>query len=284
MLFVNGYMTCSGHLECTETLEKVGMSNFALRTSGLGYLSCPVSATSHTDETVEIHLAETPLRVDNTWQYYFALGSSYFAISSSNLIRFSSGFMEVRIDGVLQSYVANVTPYAGSGLDDLEGKMLEVKLGGSNSTTELVIGANDSYADRVSMLLTKVVMRDSGLTAVRDWDVDSSSIGTGVPIVTELLGGFDATGVNLPTDGTAWVDITPIGSLLNMTVLGAGNDTLTFEFYDRATKLHVKDEAVVFSSDAGVVNFSLAVGSVIGGFHDGGAPPTTGTGFYGVTE
>ena len=96
-------------------------------------------------------------------------------------------------------------------------------------------------------------------------------------------------GVHFKSDG----DLNSVGvivfealnsSTLNMTVLGAGNDTLTFEFYNRATKTHVKDEAVTFSNDVGAVSFTIAVGSVIGGFYDGATPPTTGTGFYGVTE
>ena len=72
-------------------------------------------------------------------------------------------------------------------------------------------------------------------------------------------------------------------STLNMTVTGAGNDTLSFEFYNRNTNAYIKTENVVFTSDVGSVSFVLDAGVVVGGFYDGLTPPTTGTGFYGIT-
>lgn len=96
---------------------------------------------------------------------------------------------------------------------------------------------------------------------------------------------FTYTGYKNGTSyGSATVNLN-IGdsSILNMSVTEAGNDTLRFSFYDRATKKYIKDSEVAFSSDLASVNFNVKSGVVIGGFYDGATPPTTGTGFYGVT-
>lgn len=54
----------------------------------------------------------------------------------------------------------------------------------------------------------------------RDWDATSSFHGAGTPILDDILNGFDATGVNMPTDGSAWID------------LGGGGITVTADSQD----------------------------------------------------
>ena len=39
-----------------------------------------------------------------------------------------------------------------------------------------------------------------------DWDTDASSHASGTPVLTETVTGNNATGVNMPTDGSAWVN------------------------------------------------------------------------------
>ena len=41
----------------------------------------------------------------------------------------------------------------------------------------------------------------------RNWDATASSHAAGTPILTDTIGGNNATGVNMPTDGSAWVDL-----------------------------------------------------------------------------
>lgn len=40
-----------------------------------------------------------------------------------------------------------------------------------------------------------------------DWDATASNHTTGQPVLTDTIGGNDATGVNFPTDGSAWIDL-----------------------------------------------------------------------------
>ena len=47
---------------------------------------------------------------------------------------------------------------------------------------------------------------ESGIT-LNNWDADSSSRGVGTPVLTDIIGGDDATGINMPTDGSAWIDL-----------------------------------------------------------------------------
>lgn len=121
-------------------------------------------------------------------------------------------------------------------------------------------------------------------TTTRNYS-SSGSNRTLFPIVMSDIGvgSFDATGIGFDSIAD-WLGSESLASVLNMTITGAGNDTLSFAFYDAANDAFIKRESVVFSSDVGSVNFALAVGSEIGGLYYGANPPTTGTGSYGVTE
>lgn len=44
-------------------------------------------------------------------------------------------------------------------------------------------------------------------TLVNYWSPDDSSHAAGTPILIDTIGGNNATGVNMPTDGSAWVDL-----------------------------------------------------------------------------
>ncbi len=283
MLFVNARLTCSGRLECTERLERSVVSNYALNLTGNGALSCPASATSHTDEFVEIYMVNTPVRVDNTWQRIFTFGSAYLAVSSTNKIRMSSTYMEVRINGVLQSYVNNATDYTGSGLDDLEGKVVNVKLGGANSSTELVVGGDSSYSDNFNMLVSRVVHYDSSQVIVSDWDVNSSTIGVGTVIVTDVISANNASGVNLATDGSNWVDLGSSGSTLALVATGYPDGTYSAELYEATNPLsYIETVNATFSSGSATVNTSATAGQTIYTRIDGATPPTSGVTCYGV--
>jgi hypothetical protein len=45
------------------------------------------------------------------------------------------------------------------------------------------------------------------ITKVNKWDATASSHAAGTPILTDTIGGNNATGVNMPTDGSAWLDL-----------------------------------------------------------------------------
>jgi len=44
-------------------------------------------------------------------------------------------------------------------------------------------------------------------TIINHWDATSSSHAAGTPVLVDTISGNDATGVNMPTDGSAWVDL-----------------------------------------------------------------------------
>lgn len=175
------------------------------------HISCPIGATSHNDWFVEIDFPIDIARNANTWQYFYSCGSSFLSISSTNKIRFSS-FVTVTIDGVPQSYVNDSTLFVGSGLDSLAGKVVKVKLGIAGSPSTLIIGANSSLLDNMEMQLNAVNFYNSSNVLQRNWDADLSVHTAGTPILTNTLGGNNATGVNMPTaalgqPGSAWIDL-----------------------------------------------------------------------------
>jgi len=46
-----------------------------------------------------------------------------------------------------------------------------------------------------------------GSTLIHNIDATASSHATGTPVLTDTVGGNDATGVNMPTDGSAWINL-----------------------------------------------------------------------------
>lgn len=143
-------------------------------------------------------------------------------------------------------------------------------------STLLTINSISTATDKITLTLSSAPAGEVKIRSQQGQDPDNAKMPTG-----DIT--YNAQAVMVEPIVTEIQSLT-ISSTLNMTVTGANNDTLSFEFYDRTTKLHIKDVDVTFSSSVGVVNFSLAAGAIIGAFHDGATPPTTGTGFYGVTE
>ncbi len=62
---------------------------------------------------------------------------------------------------------------------------------------------------------------DGGETLIYDWDATASSHAAGAVILDELVSGNDATGVGMPTDGSAWIDLG--GGITVTSTLGAIN-------------------------------------------------------------
>ena len=52
---------------------------------------------------------------------------------------------------------------------------------------------------------------------VRTYDVDFSAPATGTPVLIDTTSGLNATGVNMPTDGSAWIDLGGGGTTLTVT-------------------------------------------------------------------
>jgi len=105
----------------------------------------------------------------------------------------------------------------------------------------------------IDSVLCGIAMAGTPSDNVRQWIQDIVS--TNVNAVQYVDMAAEYTGVHYETNQET-TDVSQalfdglaaayFNSVLNMTVTGAGNDTLTFEFYNRTTKAHIKDEAVVF--------------------------------------
>jgi hypothetical protein len=67
-----------------------------------------------------------------------------------------------------------------------------------------------------SIAIIRCRIFNSSSVLVHDWDATLSSHAAGTPILTDTVGSNNATGVNMPTDGSAWVDLG--GSGISLTV------------------------------------------------------------------
>ncbi|HHZ94209.1 MAG TPA: hypothetical protein EYN67_01335, partial [Flavobacteriales bacterium] len=84
----------------------------------------------------------------------------------------------------------------------------------ATTTSSAATGGNGvQYIGRVSGNFTHtnigyIIFRDSiAGTELFNWDATASSHAAGTPVLLDITGGNDATGVNMPTDGSAWVDL-----------------------------------------------------------------------------
>ena len=65
------------------------------------------------------------------------------------------------------------------------------------------VSGNYAHAD-----IGYIIFRDSiGGTDLFNWDATASSHAAGTPLLTETVAANSATGVNMPTDGSAWLDL-----------------------------------------------------------------------------
>ena len=71
-------------------------------------------------------------------------------------------------------------------------------------------GATD-YLD--AQIKSWLFIDDSDALNNRNYDAASSSHAAGTPVLTDTIGGNNATGVNMPTDGSAWIDLGGSGGL-----------------------------------------------------------------------
>tara|TARA_R110000772_G_scaffold67595_1_gene150082 strand:- start:847 stop:2067 length:1221 start_codon:yes stop_codon:yes gene_type:complete len=87
-------------------------------------------------------------------------------------------------------------------------------LGGTATSQQAAEGTTISNVGRIGTTVTpitkikSIIFKDTiGGTDLFNWDATASSHAAGTPILTDTVGGNDATGVNMPTDGSAWVDL-----------------------------------------------------------------------------
>ena len=110
--------------------------------------------------------------------------------------RRSSGALDLYVAGVLQA----------GGFTGNTGEFLSSK----------VIGGNFTGVTQEGQL--EYIQLDINATPVHDWNATASSHASGTPVLTDTIGSNDATGVNMPTDGSAWIDLGGGGGGLTLVV------------------------------------------------------------------
>jgi len=118
------------------------------------------------------------------------LGAATISDATVDLtVDYIAGTVLFIVDGVT---VFNSTVTTGSSRAKDELFRFFARNGGDFAPTGTRVGNTDIYIDDV---------------LVRSYDFDGSSHGTGVVTVIDTVGANNATGVNMPTDGSAWVDL-----------------------------------------------------------------------------
>ena len=92
----------------------------------------------------------------------------------------------------------------------------------SNSATStqnvLTIGRASSDFSQFNLLLMELYDAPSGGSLISAYDATASSHASGTPVLTDTVGGNNATGVNMPTDGSAWINLGGGGGGLTLIV------------------------------------------------------------------
>ena len=105
--------------------------------------------------------------------------------------------------------------------------------------TTTIVSSTFNRFNRAAVLLdtdgececTYITLKKDGVL-VNNWDADASDHGAGTPVLDDIQSGNDATGVNMPTDGSVWIDLGGSGITVTVTESGPGftetiNSTLT---------------------------------------------------------
>ena len=89
------------------------------------------------------------------------------------------------------------------------GSTTSANVGAEGSAITSQIGKRSSTVNTVAFQLISLQFKNGVAgSVVYDWDAEASSHAPGAqPILTETVTANDATGVNFPTDGSAWVDL-----------------------------------------------------------------------------
>lgn len=201
----------------------------------------------------------TGVRFESLSSNHFIIGHS--SITSSWVGKFNNSF-RARING--QDAILPTPPSTGIDYD-----ITVSRVGTTVTISEPTLGSGTAFngTDAVFNQLGRFQTRDDWLfdgrvqivsvtnsTVNRNWDASASSHAAGTPLIpvclTDTIGGNNATGVNMPTDGSAWVD------------LGGGNvlsaDIGTYAYTGTNAEL-VRDKILTVSS--GTYNY---IGSIIG--------------------
>lgn len=160
------------------------------------------------------------------------LGGVTFAASSPRIILFSGGNATLYGDGgVNKSFAVSIDTTVDREVEfrrvsgDLGIYYDGVIQGSTLASTQVftdfkVIGGNFSTATIASEL--QYLEIDVASTFVAAFSAAESDHVSGAPVLTETIAGNDATGVNMPTDGSAWIDLSAAEGRIMGSLAGQG--------------------------------------------------------------
>ncbi len=120
------------------------------------------------------------------------------------------------VDGAMSDYVLTCN---GSQLEYfVDGISIGSVAGFPTFKNMELIGRGGSSYFKGSIEYIKYFDTSSGDVLKFNFDATASSHSSGTPVLSELVVGNDATGVNMPTDGSAWIDLGGGGGGLTLVV------------------------------------------------------------------
>jgi hypothetical protein len=135
------------------------------------------------------------------------------------------------------------------------------------STKISSIGARFNFANPADMQLLSLSVNTGADTLYLD--ATASSHASGTPVLTDTIGANNATGVNMPTDGSAWVDLG--GGGISLTALLNSNYMIEYNMKKNVASQSIGAQMITISDGSNFTG-SVAVEVTI----DGGAKTTGG--------
>ena len=184
-------------LKTTSTWIPTDLDNWSveiLARRDSGNLNAVLFASSDFNDGIYIH-ANTDGGNDN-------LG---FFVGGVPLVAEGTGF---NVDGLFHEIVLNCVAGVFEVIVDSVSYGTATKGATTFSIGGVYFGVRRTMNSWMAMSLQYATLTDSNTPSnSRLYDATSSSHGAGTPILTDTIGGNNATGVNMPTDGSAWIDL-----------------------------------------------------------------------------
>ena len=221
------------------------------------------------------------IRDNSSSAYFVGRGGASSGFESS--IRLLDTSVRVRYGGTSVTFSGLSVPISASVLTveiTRNGNTHELFINGisqgtvSNSATStstvLTIGRAGSDFSQFDLLLMELYDSPSGGALISAYDATASSHASGTPVLTDTgTAGNDATGVNMPTDGSAWVNLG--GSGISVTALLNSNYMIEYNMKKNVASQSIGAQMITISDGSNFTG-SVAVEVTI----DGGTKTTGG--------
>ena len=200
-----------------------------------------------------VRLNSAPVGNFNT---YISIGPSNeeasFGFTQSGVFRFvlrNTSINTTQAWNIGQWYELEISQPSGGGFRVIDAKIDGLVVGSQNKPSPDLTGAGFVFGESSSQVSANIDIEWVEYTELASgagnayWDATSSSHAAGTPILTDTIGGNDATGVNMPTNGSAWINLGGGG-------ISVTGDTAAFDFTALAGTVDLAGEILVTGSTA----------------------------------